>query len=76
MLGIIGAMAEEVEQLKREMEQPEIVSVAGMDFYRGRIGGKDTVVVRSGVGKVNGAVCVQILVDRFGVDGIDRKSVV
>lgn len=75
MLGIIGAMAEEVEQLKREMEQPEIVSVAGMDFYRGRIGGKDTVVVRSGVGKVNGAVCVQILVDRFGVDGIVNTGI-
>ena len=37
MLGIIGAMAEEVEQLKKEMAQPEIISVAGMDFYKGTI---------------------------------------
>ena len=69
MLGIIGAMAEEVEQLKKEMAQPEIISVAGMDFYKGTIQGKEAVVVRSGVGKVNAAVCVQILVDRFGVEG-------
>ena len=75
MLGIIGAMAEEVEQLKKEMAQPEIISVAGMDFYKGKIGGKDVVVVRSGVGKVNGAVCVQILVDRFGVDGIVNTGI-
>ena len=33
------------------------------------------VVVRSGVGKVNGAVCVQILVDRFGVDGIVNTGI-
>ena len=75
MLGIIGAMAEEVEHLKAEMESPQIVSVAGMDFYKGRIGGKDVVVVRSGVGKVNGAVCVQILVDRFGVEGIVNTGI-
>lgn len=75
MLGIIGAMAEEVEQLKREMENPQIVSVAGMDFYRGKIGNKDVVVVRSGVGKVNAAVCVQILVDRFEVNGIVNTGI-
>lgn len=75
MLGIIGAMAEEVEQLKQEMECPEIVSVAGMDFYKGRIGEKDVIVVRSGVGKVNGAVCVQILADRFGVNGIVNTGI-
>lgn len=75
MLGIIGAMAEEVEQLKKEMAQPEIISVAGMDFYKGTIQGKEAVVVRSGVGKVNAAVCVQILVDRFGVEGIVNTGI-
>ena len=33
-LGIIGAMAQEVEQLKEAMEQPEIQTVAGMEFYK------------------------------------------
>lgn len=75
MLGIIGAMAEEVEQLKGEMDDPQIVTVAGMDFYRGKIGGKDTVVVRSGVGKVNAALCVQVLADRFGVTGIVNTGI-
>ena len=37
MLGIIGAMKAEVEQLKQEMKQPEVVTVAGMEFYKGTI---------------------------------------
>lgn len=75
MLGIIGAMAEEVQQLKNEMEKPSIISVAGMNFYQGKIKGKEAVVVQSGVGKVNGAICVQILADRFGVDGIVNTGI-
>lgn len=75
MLGIIGAMPQEVEQLKSEMENPEITKVAGMEFYKGVIGGKETVVVKSGIGKVNAAMCVQILVDKFGVDGIVNTGI-
>lgn len=75
MLGIIGAMPQEVEQLKSEMENPEITRVAGMEFYKGRICGKEAVVVKSGIGKVNAAVCVQILADRFGVDGIVNTGI-
>lgn len=75
MLGIIGAMPEEVEQLKQEMMQPEITTVAGMEFYKGKIGDRETVVVRSGVGKVNAALCVQILADRFAVDAIVNTGI-
>ncbi len=75
MLGIIGAMAQEVEQLKNEMEQPVVARVAGMDFYKGRISGRDAVVVQSGIGKVNAAVCVQILADRYQVDGIVNTGI-
>lgn len=75
MLGIIGAMPQEVEQLKNEMVNPEITQAAGMEFYKGTIGGKETVVVKSGVGKVNAAICVQILADRFGVDGIINTGI-
>lgn len=74
-LGIIGAMAEEVSQLKEIMEQPEVIEIAGMDFYKGLIHGKETIVVRSGVGKVNAAVCAQILVDRFAVEAIVNTGI-
>lgn len=39
-----------------------------MVFCKGMLCGKEVVVVRSGIGKVNAGICAQILVDRFGVD--------
>ena len=75
MLGIIGAMADEVSQLKQEMSNVKIVQAAGMEFYQGTIGEKEAVVVRSGIGKVNAAMCVQILADRFQVDGIVNTGI-
>lgn len=74
-IGIIGAMDEEVSQLKELLEEVKIDRAAGMDFYSGRLCGKEVVVVRSGIGKVNAAVCAQILVDRFGVTAIINTGI-
>ena len=68
MRGIIGAMEEEVEALKEAMEIRKTEEVAGMVFCEGVLCGKDAVVVRSGIGKVNAGICAQILVDHFDVD--------
>lgn len=68
MIGIIGAMEEEVAALKEEMQDMETVEYASMTFCKGILCGKEAVVVRSGIGKVNAAVCAQVLVDRFAVD--------
>lgn len=68
MIGIIGAMEEEVAALKKDMEIEEIITRASMEFCRGILCGKDAVVVRSGIGKVNAAICTQILIDCFHVD--------
>lgn len=75
MLGIIGAMEIEVETLKKNMSAPQITSMAGMDFYKGQIENKDVVVVKSGIGKVNAAICTQILVDKFNVDAVVNTGV-
>jgi len=75
MLGIIGAMEVEVEKLREMMENPQAQTVAGMTFYKGTIKGKDVVVVRSGIGKVNAGLCSQILVDRYHVDGIVNTGI-
>ena len=66
-LGIIGAMAVEVAALKEKMENKEIVTRAGMEFCQGILEGLPAVVVQCGVGKVNAALCVQILCDCFAV---------
>ena len=65
-IGIIGAMELEVSALKRQLEGITVRKKAGMEFCEGTIGGKNVVVVRSGIGKVNAALCVQILCDDFG----------
>jgi adenosylhomocysteine nucleosidase len=75
MLGIIGAMDEEVSKLKEIMEHVEIKSKASMDFYKGTLSGKEVVVVRSGIGKVNAGICTQILVDEYGVDAVINTGI-
>ena len=67
-IGIIGAMDLEIEKLTtEEMSSAEITEKAGMKFHIGQLGHTDVVIVKSGVGKVNAAVCAQILIDIFGV---------
>lgn len=68
MIGIIGAMEEEVAVLKEEMTIAEISEYASMQFCKGTLCGKDVVIVRSGIGKVNAGICAQILADKFDVD--------
>jgi len=73
--GIIGAMDEEVSILKDRMELKEVKTIASMDFYQGKLSGKDVVIVRSGIGKVNAAVCTQILIDVFGATSVINTGV-
>ena len=75
MIGIIGAMEEEVKALADMMSGVETATVAGMVFKKGQFKGKDVVVVRSGIGKVNAAVCTQILVDDFNVDYVINTGI-
>lgn len=70
MIGIIGAMDEEVTQLKNKMQQVTIIKKAGMDFYSGNFGDRAVVIVRSGIGKVNAGICTQVLADEFHVSAI------
>lgn len=74
-IGIIGAMEEEVFRLKSMMIRTETLIKTGMVFVKGEIQGKEVVVVRSGIGKVNAAICAQILVDHYGVDLIINTGV-
>lgn len=75
MIGIIGAMEEEVAALKKVMEVTEVVEKAAMTFVRGILYNKEVVVVRSGIGKVNAGICAQILVDLFGVEALINTGV-
>lgn len=75
MIGIIGAMDEEVISLKRKMHVTEQREIAGMTFFIGTVEDKEVAVVRCGIGKVNAAVCTQILVDIFNVEYVINTGV-
>lgn len=74
-IGIIGAMESEVAALKDAMNTERVVTKAGMNFYEGTLQGAAAVVVQSGVGKVNAAMCVQILADLFQVTHVMNTGV-
>ncbi|MBS6193980.1 MAG: 5'-methylthioadenosine/adenosylhomocysteine nucleosidase [Clostridiales bacterium] len=74
-IGIIGAMEIEVEALKAQMENVTLTKKASMEFHHGILNGKEAVVVRSGIGKVNAAVCTQILADDFQVDAVINTGI-
>ena len=69
-IGIIGAMDEEVDILVELMDIKETIEKASLKFYKGTLEGKDIVLVRCGIGKVNSALCAQILISEFDVDAI------
>ena len=75
MIGIIGAMDEEVAMLKEKLTEVQVETKAAMDFYKGKLEGKDVVVVRSGIGKVNAAICTQILIDQYNVRRIINTGI-
>ena len=74
-LGIIGAMDVEVATLKELMEDVKVCSRTGMTFFDGKLWGLDAVVVQCGVGKVNAAMCTQILCDLFAVTHVMNTGV-
>lgn len=69
-IGIIGAMDEEIscylKNMKKIIEKKEF----GLIFYSGQLFGKNVVVVKSGVGKINAAICCQILIKQFNVSKV------
>ena len=75
VIGIIGAMEEEVAALREAMENARTSRVAGMEFTAGTLCGAETVVVQCGMGKVNAGVCAQTLISRFGAGGIINTGV-
>lgn len=74
-IGIIGAMEEEVALLKNSTEIVSAKNIVGTDFFMGKMFGKSVVIVRCGIGKVNAAICTQVLIDMYGVDYIINTGV-
>ncbi len=74
-IGIIGAMEEEIALLQQKAIITDTEQIIGLTFYKGMLHDKKVVFVKSGIGKVNAALCTQILIDRFAVDCVINVGV-
>ena len=74
-LGIIGAMSVEIETLKSQLADMTSDERCGMTFYQGNLEQLPVVIVVCGVGKVNAALCVQVLCDYYQVTHIVNTGV-
>ena len=74
-LGIIGAMDVEVATLKAKMENVTTTTHAASAYFEGTLEGTPAVVVQCGVGKVNAAMCAQILCSVYGVTHIVNTGI-
>lgn len=61
-IGIIGAMKIEVDALKASMINPDVRTIAGIEFVRGELQGRHVVVAQCGIGKVFAAMCAQTMI--------------
>ena len=68
MIGIIGAMEEEVAAIKEYMEITETRSILDCTFYQGTIKERQVVLLLGGVGKVNAAICTTLLLTNYKID--------
>ena len=65
MLGIIGAMDEEVQLLRGEMTDVSEAVTAEITVCQGSYKGTEIALAQSGIGKVNATLCTQMLIDLY-----------
>jgi len=64
-IGIIGAMAEEIEDLKSRMGKYTKEERAGFTFFTGKLHNEDVILLLSGIGKVNAAMGTTLMIERY-----------
>ncbi len=75
MIGIIGAMDTEVDNIKAQVKNKALSTVAGVEFVCGFIDDVNVCVAKCSPGKVNAALCTQAMIDNFDIDMIINVGV-
>ena len=74
-IGIIGAMDEEVDILKKSANITNITKIAEMEFCEAELNNKNVVIVKCGMGKVNAGICAHTLINIFNCNKIINTGV-
>ncbi len=74
-IAIIGAMDYEVNLLIEKMHDVKTYQLAGGAYYSGLLNGKSAVLAVSGIGKVNAALCTQLMISHFGVSHVINSGI-
>lgn len=74
-IGVIGALTSEVELFCERLENKKTHTLKYMTVYEGKIGNNDVAICCSSIGKVNAAIAVQILIDKFGAQAIINSGI-
>ncbi len=74
-IGIIGALDAEVELLTEAIGNPEPETISGISFWCGQLDGHTVVVGLCGCGKINAAVCAQIMLMKYNVDAVINSGI-
>ncbi len=75
MIGIIGALKEEVQNIKADMNIRFTETVSGCEYTVGSLNGKDIVITGCGMGKVNAACCTAVMIERYAPEIIINTGV-
>lgn len=75
MIGIIGAMAVEIDELRAKLTDPAEEVVSNIRFTRGKLAGKDVVLAVCGIGKVFAAICAQTMILKYAPELIVNTGV-
>lgn len=68
MIGIIGAMEEEVDALKQKIEIVNTNQYHGYIFYEGTMCGEKVILLQGGIGKVNAAISATLLLTHYDIE--------
>lgn|SRR5690606_9734548 len=67
-IAVIGAMEEEVALLRSALSNTQVMTIANSEYTIGTYDGKEVVLLKSGIGKVNAAMSTTILLQEFKPD--------
>ena len=75
MIGIIGAMQIEIDNLLKIIKNEEVVTISGIKYIKGTIHNKNVVIAKCGIGKVFAAMCAQTMILKFNPEIIINTGV-